>query len=226
MVVGRTLLGDVLAGQGLVGSSLVVDRHKVLLVARWIRHFADLRVCLQIASDAILSHWMPGSEGVDSVGRDAMSPGVAGLVLVEGVPLLHPEPQVFEAMLEGWRNQMLARNLAVSTITSRTLQVRAFQEYANVYPWEWSASLADEWFVDLRSIRHCTRSTVRGYQVAIRGFCSYVIDPGYGWVAECAPVRHAPGAGDHRGERGSACCRHGVGTVEAGVHPRRAAGVV
>jgi integrase/recombinase XerC len=118
------------------------------------------------------------------VGRDAMSPGVAGLVLVEGVPLLHPEPQVFEAMLEGWRNQMLARNLAVSTIT-RTLQVRAFREYAIVYPWEWSASLADEWFADLRSIRHCTRSTARGYQVAIRGFCSYVTDPGYGWVAEC-----------------------------------------
>ena len=69
-------------------------------------------------------------------------------------------------MLEGWRNQMLARNLAVSTITSRTLQVRALQEYANVYPWEWSASLADEWFADLRSIRHCTRSRVRGYQVA------------------------------------------------------------
>jgi integrase/recombinase XerC len=156
-------------------------------MARWIRHFADLRVCLQIASDAILSRWMPGSEGADSVGRDAMSPGVAGLVLVEGVPLLHPEPQMFEAMLEGWRNQMLARNLAVSTITSRTLQVRAFQEYANVYPWEWSASLADEWFADLRSIRHCVRSTVRGYQVAIRGLCSYVIDPATaGWLSVSA----------------------------------------
>jgi hypothetical protein len=34
VVVGRALLGDVLAGQGLVGSSVVVDRHKELLMAR------------------------------------------------------------------------------------------------------------------------------------------------------------------------------------------------
>ena len=119
------------------------------------------------------------------MGRDAMSPGAAGLVLVDGVPLLHPEPQVFEAMLEGWRNQMLARNLAVSTIANRVQQVRAFGDHANTWPWEWSSGLADEWFADLRSIRHCSRSTVRGYQVAVRGFCSYLMDPAYGWVDEC-----------------------------------------
>lgn len=119
------------------------------------------------------------------MGRDIMSPGAAGLVLVDGVPLLHPESQVFEAMLEGWRNQMLARNLAASTIRSRAQQVRAFHEHANAFPWEWSPALADEWFADLRSIRHCTRSTVRGYQVAVRGFCAYLIDPAYGWVEEC-----------------------------------------
>ena len=70
--------------------------------------------------------------------RRRRRPGAAGLVLVDGVPLLHPEPQVFEAMLEGWRNQMLARNLAVSTITSRAQQVRAFAEHAEHVPVEWS----------------------------------------------------------------------------------------
>ena len=45
------------------------------------------------------------------VGRQTeIGPREAGLVLVDGVPLLHPEPQVFDAMLQGWRNQMLARN--------------------------------------------------------------------------------------------------------------------
>jgi hypothetical protein len=54
----------------------------------------------------------------------------------------------------------------------------------NAFPWEWSPALTDEWFADLRSIRGCTRSTVRGYQVAVRAFCAFVIDPAYGWAGE------------------------------------------
>lgn len=83
------------------------------------------------------------------MGRHDELDGAASLVLVDGVPLLHPEPQVLEAMLEGWRNQMLARNLATSTITSRTKLVRQFVEHSNAFPWEWSPALADEWFADL-----------------------------------------------------------------------------
>lgn len=88
-------------------------------------------------------------------------------------------------MLEGWSNQMLARNLAPATIHNRVRQVRAFGDHAGAFPWEWSAQLADEWFADLRAIRHCSRSTVRGYQVAIRGFCGYLGDPAYAWAEEC-----------------------------------------
>lgn len=106
-------------------------------------------------------------------------------MLVDGVPLLHPEPQVFESMLTGWRNQMLARNLSAATIRARLNQVRAFADHAAAFPWEWSPALADEWFADLRAIRHCSRSTVRGYQVAVRGFCDYLTDPAYGWAGEC-----------------------------------------
>ena len=32
------------------------------------------------------------------------APGAAGLHLVDGVALLRPEEQVFEAMMQGWRN--------------------------------------------------------------------------------------------------------------------------
>ena len=49
-----------------------------------------------------------------AVGRDG-TPGSAGLHLAAGVPLLHPGEQVFAAMLEGWRAQQLARNLALAT---------------------------------------------------------------------------------------------------------------
>lgn len=116
---------------------------------------------------------------------DRGAPGAVSLVLADGVRLLHPEPQLFEAMLTGWRNQMLARNLAESTVTARIREVRAFQAHNNTYPWEWSPAMADEWFADLRSVRHCSRSTVRGYQVGLRGFCGFLLDPAYGWVGEC-----------------------------------------
>lgn len=106
-------------------------------------------------------------------------------MLADGVALLHPEPHLFEAMLSGWQNQMLARNLAVATVTARLREVRAFQAHNNCFPWQWSAAMADEWFADLRSVRHCSRSTVRGYQVAVRGFCAFLVDPAYGWSGEC-----------------------------------------
>ena len=53
------------------------------------------------------------------MGRDGLAPGAAGLHLVGGLSLLRPEEQVFTAMLDGWRNQQLARNLAFSTINGR-----------------------------------------------------------------------------------------------------------
>lgn len=116
--------------------------------------------------------------------RSRRCAGSAGLVLADGVPLLHPEPQLREAILAGCRNQILARNLAAATIAARARQVRRFHEHLNAFPWEWSPALTDEWFADLRSIRGCTRSTVRGYQVAVRAFCAFVIDPAYGWAGE------------------------------------------
>lgn len=58
-------------------------------------------------------------------------------------------------------------------------------DHANEYPWSWTMTHADEWFADLRSVRHCSLSTVRGLQVSIRGFCDYLTDPGYEWGPVC-----------------------------------------
>jgi integrase/recombinase XerC len=76
--------------------------------------------------------------------QDGLAPGTAGLHLADGLALLRPEEQVFAAMLDGWRNQQLARNLALSTINGREKAVQAFARHAEVFPWHWTAALVDE----------------------------------------------------------------------------------
>jgi integrase/recombinase XerC len=119
------------------------------------------------------------------MGRDGLAPGSAGLHLLGGLPLLRPAEQVFTAMLDGWRNQQLARNLAFSTINGREKAVGAFARHADAFPWHWSAQLVDEWLGDLRAVHNLKRSTLRNYQETISSFCAYLIDPAYGWSSEC-----------------------------------------
>ena len=102
-----------------------------------------------------------------------------------GVALLHPQEQVFAAMLTGWRNQQLARRLAFATVEQRERMVRAFAAHSQSYPWLWTAQLVDEWMTDLRAVRGVRASTLRGYQIALRLFCSYATDSAYGWPVEC-----------------------------------------
>jgi integrase/recombinase XerC len=78
------------------------------------------------------------------MGRDRQAPGSAELHLAGGAVLLRPDEQVMEAMLEGWRAQQLARNLAFSTIGKRLTAVQAFSRHADAFPWAWTAQMADE----------------------------------------------------------------------------------
>jgi integrase/recombinase XerC len=112
-------------------------------------------------------------------------PGSARLQLADSVALLRPDEQVFDAMLRGWENQQLARNLATSTVEKRVNAVRAFTAYTNTFPWQWSPQLVDEWLGDLRSVHKLRHSTLRGYQSYVRTFCDYLTDPNYGWATEC-----------------------------------------
>lgn len=110
--------------------------------------------------------------------------------------LLRPEEQVLEAMLDGWRAQQLARNLAFSTIAKRLAAIRAFTAHADASPWAWTAQMVDEWLGDLRAVRGLRRSTIRNYGLAVSAFCGYLTDPAYGWAEQCqGTVRHPPGAG-------------------------------
>ena len=82
----------------------------------------------------------------------ARVPGAARLHLADGIPLLCPEGQMFTAMLEGWRHQHLAGNLALATITARERAAHAFAVHADAFPWLWTARLAR------RVARDCARS--------------------------------------------------------------------
>ncbi|HSH58074.1 MAG TPA: hypothetical protein VK988_00210 [Acidimicrobiales bacterium] len=74
--------------------------------------------------------------------------------------------RMFVQMLEGWRNQQLARNLALSTINAREAEVRRFVAEAGEYPWRWSPHLVDEWLGDQRAVRHLRQSTIRSKAIS------------------------------------------------------------
>jgi integrase/recombinase XerC len=125
-----------------------------------------------------------GSGGVVMASSDGV-PGVASLRLVGGAVLLRPREQVVEAMLAGWRDQQLARNLATSTIQGRLKAVGAFMSHADAFPWDWGPQMLDEWLADLRGVRGCRHSTLRNYAEAVASFCTFLTDPLYGWAVEC-----------------------------------------
>lgn len=64
---------------------------------------------------------------------NSLAAGAVELHLIDGSPLLQTDEQVFTAMLDGWRNQQLARNLAFSTLESRERAVRAFARHADAF---------------------------------------------------------------------------------------------
>jgi site-specific recombinase XerD len=87
-------------------------------------------------------------------------------------------------MLDGWRAQQLSRNLAFATIDAGVRVVRRFHEHSDRYPWQWTAAGFDAWMAELRRGGRAS-GTLRGYQLALRGFLGYVCDPAYGWNEAC-----------------------------------------
>ena len=119
------------------------------------------------------------------MGRDG-TPGSAGLHLAAGVPLLQPDEQVFAAMLDGWRAQQLARNLALGHDRS------GGRRWCGRSPRTPTRSRGS-------GVRRCSMSgwatcaAVTGpapvdgpvYASSVSAFCRYVTDPAYGWAGQC-----------------------------------------
>jgi integrase/recombinase XerC len=110
--------------------------------------------------------------------------GSAALTLVAGVRHLDPKRALFDAMLAGWARQQQARMLADTSIGANVAAVRRFGEFTNEYPWAWTLGDVEEYWSQLRS-RGFALATLRAYQVRLRTFCDFVIDPAYGWAEEC-----------------------------------------
>jgi len=106
-------------------------------------------------------------------------------VLRSGTGVLHEAETVWIAMLDGWAAQQFARNLSPGTVEARRATVLRFRQFADCYPWEWTAGTVDEFFLELRALKGAARSTVLGYQNALRMFLEYLTDPAYGWAEQC-----------------------------------------
>jgi hypothetical protein len=58
--------------------------------------------------------------------------GAGRLHLVDSVPVLRPDEQVLQKMLDGWRNQQLSRNLQFATIDQRLRVVQRFMNHVGL----------------------------------------------------------------------------------------------
>jgi integrase/recombinase XerC len=117
----------------------------------------------------------------------AKVPGSAGLVLVEGVVHLDEEAAVFEAMVAGWARQQKSRLLGDATVDARGALLRRFTEFAESYPWAWTAGDVEDFTVSLMSGRQrLAPSTIRGYHLTLRMFCDYLCDGRYERPKTCA----------------------------------------
>ncbi|MGH4001515.1 MAG: tyrosine-type recombinase/integrase, partial [Pseudonocardiaceae bacterium] len=93
---------------------------------------------------------------------------------------------VFEAMVSGWARQQRSRLLSEETIGQRLHLVHRFCEFAGSYPWEWTAGDVEDFTASLMSGEgRLAPSTIRGYHLALRMFCDYLLDGRYGWVSQC-----------------------------------------
>jgi integrase/recombinase XerD len=114
-------------------------------------------------------------------------PGFVPRVLRDqDVGLFRAEDRVFEAMLDGWRAQMLARGLVTATIETRCRVITRFQQFTGDYPWTWRPVDIEDFLADRRSGRRpIALTTLRADSNAITMFCAYLTHPAYGWPDLC-----------------------------------------
>ena len=94
-------------------------------------------------------------------------------------------------MLEGWARQQRSRLLGESTILMRDRLIRRFAGFAECYPWVWRPVDIEDFTVSLTSGKdRLALSTIRGYHLALRMFCDYLVDSRYEWARQCRDRFH------------------------------------
>ncbi|KRF08708.1 integrase [Arthrobacter sp. Soil782] len=111
---------------------------------------------------------------------------MAPLALVKELGLLDPEVAVLDGMLDGWALQQRARFLKPDSIRRRMSIVRRMVDFANQYPWQWTAAEIEAFIVSLSNgSAPIAVSTARSYLGDLRMFLEYVTDSRYGWSQVC-----------------------------------------
>jgi integrase/recombinase XerD len=100
--------------------------------------------------------------------------------LVGAVPLLHPEPQTVEEMLQAGGTSGCRGTCSSARSINEPAMCAGSSDHVNEFPWNWTPSHVEEYFGDLRSTKHFSQSTLRGQQSALRHFTSYISNSEYG----------------------------------------------
>jgi integrase/recombinase XerD len=85
----------------------------------------------------------------------------------------------------------MAGNGAADAIQNYVRVLNDFQAVCNEYPWGWSPADVGDYVTVLHARAHerrgtsAAKSTVRGYLMVIRSFCSLLCEPRYGWTELC-----------------------------------------
>jgi integrase/recombinase XerC len=109
-----------------------------------------------------------------------------GRVFGAGVRPLYLEDALWEAMLEGWTAQQVARYFKPKTIKANLQGARSLVAFTGRKPWDWHAEDVDRYFTALLTEpRGLRAATVRGYQARLRGLMAYLVDERYPWPAIC-----------------------------------------
>ncbi|MDQ1724586.1 MAG: hypothetical protein QOG52_1614 [Frankiaceae bacterium] len=114
-------------------------------------------------------------------------PGFVPRVLTDpNVGLFRADERVFDAMIDGWRAQMLARGLTTATIEGRCRLIRRFQSFTGEFPWTWRPLDVEEFLGERRSgAKPISLTTLRSDSNAVAMFCAYITHPAYAWSEFC-----------------------------------------
>ncbi|HEY3035331.1 MAG TPA: tyrosine-type recombinase/integrase [Streptosporangiaceae bacterium] len=92
---------------------------------------------------------------------------------------------LFTEMLDGFTNFQTARGREATSIAKQLSALRGLVEFADAWPWAWTAELVDGWSAQLKDERGLARSTLRARQGTVRLFMAYLTNPAYAWTARC-----------------------------------------
>ncbi len=109
-----------------------------------------------------------------------------GFLSDDAVGLFRADERVFEAMLDRWSAQMLARGPASRHDQGQVRRRPAIPGVLGQVPWTWQPVDIDDYMGERRSgEKPISLTTLRSDSNAVAMFCSFLTNPAYGWAEFC-----------------------------------------